>query len=329
MRALLTPVNATDAVTWSLDRSDIATIDSATGALVANADPKKYGQVTVTAKTANGLVASKTMYVGALQDLAVNEGDSATFTVKGFPKGSTVVAWHQVTSTGKDTVLSGNKNISFSNGPDGMANAVLTIQSATTSLGHNKYYADIKMSGVNQNVATNQAQLVVIKSTGLTLDAVPNLIFAKTSDPHDKIKINDVLNGITLHATNQPVSQSATTFDGNNQSHLIVSDTRSHSTGWRLTASLSAFTNTTTHQQLESSGSNKLTLTASDAKTLATLTDNNQATIVKQATSGDNLAATLSNSTLTITPTTNVSAGVYDATMTWTLADVPNPSDAK
>lgn len=327
MLPVLTPSNATDTISWSIDRTDIATIDQ-TGALVASEDSTKYGPVQVTATTSNGLTAHKTMYVGALQDNIVGEGQDATFSANGFPSGSTVSAWHQVTANGKDTTITNSTQFAITNGQDGTKNGQLTVKNTTMSQNGNHYYATIQPGGVSQTTNTNSARLTILEGNQMTLEAVPNFTFTPLDG--QALTIAQIRHGTTLQAVNPGNVRNQTTFDGNDKNLIYIYDPRPHSTGWSLTAALSPFTNTLTHQQLGQAGTNQLQLIDSLKRPLANLSDNGHKTLVK-TTADANLswAADLTNSQLDIAPTQQVTGGTYTAGLDWTLTDGPTPTAAK
>ncbi|GEK29220.1 WxL domain-containing protein [Furfurilactobacillus siliginis] len=327
MLPVLTPSNATDTISWSIDRTDIATIDQ-TGALVASEDSTKYGPVQVTATTSNGLTAHKTMYVGALQDNIVGEGQDATFSANGFPSGSAVSSWHQIAADGKDTTINNNAQFAITNGQDGTKNGQLTIKNTTMSQNGNHYYATIQPGGVSQTTNTNSARLTILEGNQMTLEAVPNFTF--TSLDGQALTIAQIRHGTTLHAVSPGNVRNQTTFDGNDRNLIYIYDPRPHSTGWTLTAALSPFTNTLTHQQLGQAGANRLRLVDSLNRPLTQLPDNGHKTVVK--TTGDpnvSWAADLTNSQLDIAPTQQVTGGTYAAGLEWTLTDGPTPTAAR
>lgn len=326
MQAILTPSNATDKVTWSIDNSSIASIDANMGTLTANSDTKKYGPVKVTATTANGLSASKQMYVGALQDTVVPEGQTATFSVKGFPTGSSIIDWHQVTPDGKDTIATSQPNISAGTGTNQLKNGLLTIKNTTYAQNNYRYYADIQLPDGSQKATTNSATLEIIKGQDLSLDAVPNFVFRKSDQT--PLSISDIAKGTTLTASKTvDVKNQSGNYDGNDRNALFVYDPRPASSGWRLSASMSPFTNTQTGQIFGGHGGlATLTMIDTTGQTVGQLVDNQTTTLIKSNTKPNLTAdADLSPSKLTLQPTSLVTPGPYDATIYWTLANVPDP----
>lgn len=85
--AHITPANFTGKLTWSIDNTDLATIDPDSGLITAN-NQNKSGKVTVTATATNAdgsvIKGSETVTVGGgLEDQTVDAGDKATFTLLG------------------------------------------------------------------------------------------------------------------------------------------------------------------------------------------------------------------------------------------------------
>lgn len=86
-RAKVTPENATGDVTWSVDNTNLATIDPNTGLITANTARRK-GTVTVTATVNNpigpDISGSTEILIGeGLEDQTVKAGKTATFSLRG------------------------------------------------------------------------------------------------------------------------------------------------------------------------------------------------------------------------------------------------------
>ncbi|WP_099974584.1 hypothetical protein [Lactobacillus terrae] len=181
------PTNATGEVTWSVNNADLATINEKTGLLTAN-NNSKSGIVTVTGTLTNsdGSTVSDHTDVeigGGLDDQTVDEGNTATFAVKGnFSATPDSVVWHKVLD-GDDIVVDKSNNMAY------------TTPKTTYKDDGAKYYAVIKISQGDQSstITTNQAKLNVNFDTEprITLDST---IEDKTyTDPNnDSTTINSV-----------------------------------------------------------------------------------------------------------------------------------------
>ncbi|MYV17107.1 WxL domain-containing protein [Furfurilactobacillus milii] len=326
--ATLTPANATDSIKWSVDNSQLATIDATSGKLTATSDLNQYGKVTVTATTSNGITASTVVYVGALQDKLVNEGTDASFIIKGFPKSAYVVGWHQIPPHGSDKPATNGPNVSISASPDGMQNGMLTVKNTSASQTQTQYYAVIGFNGADQQTNTNKARLFVNPGGQLTLDAIPNFTFSKADGT--PLTVNNITHGVSLASISNTPGSTSLTYDGNDQQLLSIYDPRVHSSGWSLTAAMAAFTNTATHQPIGDKGGISLNLINDQNKSLATLKDDDQpVSVINATTPNTNVHSLLSGSTLTIDPTHAANSGHYSATISWTLADVPTANAAK
>lgn len=191
-----------------------------------------------------------------------------------------------------------------------------------------------------------------IEAGKLTLDLVPNLHFTKADGSNPSIK--DITNGIELPlnadgtvSPNEAVTSKTGAdgaFDGNAENKLTVSDFRGDDTkGWTLRAAVSPFTKLGGQGLLQSAGLNLTAVKASrtglgkdvDATTRVTIPATNASGIVVNAAAGK---GTLTNNfsfagtdigdgayatSLTI-PSQAAQTGVYQAQLTWTLANTPD-----
>ncbi|WP_129044787.1 hypothetical protein [Companilactobacillus metriopterae] len=161
------PTNATGEVTWAVNDTSLATINNKTGLLTAN-NQSKSGVVTVTGTITNndGSTVSDSTTVeigGGLEDQTVDEGNTATFAIKGnFSATPDSIAWHKVVN-GNDTVVSTLNSRTY------------TTPKTTYKDDGTKYYAVIKISqdGQSTTITTNQAKLNVNFDTEprITLDS--------------------------------------------------------------------------------------------------------------------------------------------------------------
>lgn len=194
-----------------------------------------------------------------------------------------------------------------------------------------------------------------IEAGKLTLDLVPNLHFTKADGSNPSIK--DITAGIELplnaDGTVTP-SESVTSktgadgaFDGNTTNKLTVSDFRGDNTkGWILQAAVSPFTKLNGQGLLKSAGLN-LTATKATRTGLGTDVDtpsrvtipatNASAKVVDAAAgkgtltndftfAGTSIGADSYATSLTI-PSQAAQTGVYQAQLTWTLANIPDAGE--
>lgn len=214
-RATPTPINATGNVTWSIDDTSLATIDSKTGLVTANTN-KKSGTVKVTGTMTNHDGTSVTDSVnikigGGLDDQTVTEGQKTTFSIQGkFDQKPTSVVWHRVSTSGQDTVVDNSGN-----------NMTYTTPTTTASDNGSKYYAVITITSGSSTstITTNQALLTVNKNVTPAV-TVTNTIFNNSYNDHDSgnTTINNVAKGdkVSYHAnlndTNTNSSMTKATF---------------------------------------------------------------------------------------------------------------------
>lgn len=172
----------------------------------------------------------------------------------------------------------------------------------------------------------------------LTLDRVPNLHFTKDGVAQNP-KIGDIATGTQLKFTNSTVTSgtaTATALDGNTDNTLMVSDFRGDETkGWNLYATVSAFTKDATHSLTGVTLNITPTIVARagqpgvDATPLTAAIPakaNGEAGVVVDA--AKNTGTLTNNFKFDGTTTLDIEAqaaqaGVYQAQVTWTLANVP------
>lgn len=186
-----TPSNATGNITWKVNDTTLATVDSRTGLVTANTNGKS-GTVRVTGTMNNNDGTSASGYVdikigGGLDDQTVDEGKKATFTVQGkFDEKPTNVVWHKVDTANKDTVVTNTNSdpLTYTT-----ANTVYSSDNGT------KYYAILTVTSGDSttNVVTNKATLNVRKNTVPDV-SVSNTIFNNSYDDHNTD--NTVLNNV-------------------------------------------------------------------------------------------------------------------------------------
>lgn len=182
-RAKPDPYDSTAKLSWSIDDTSLATIDSKTGLVTAN-NSGKSGVVHVTGTLTNSddsIVedSEKITIGGGLNDQTANEGDSATFKILGqWDEKPESIVWHKV-ANGKDTTISDASDLSY--------------KTPATSMSDDgsQYYAVIKISQDDANgkpqittITTNKAKLTVIPSTLPKISFKSN-IYNLTNDDHN------------------------------------------------------------------------------------------------------------------------------------------------
>jgi len=207
-----TPVDATGHVTWSIDNTDLATIDSTTGVVTANKNGKS-GTVTVTGTMTNddGSTVSgqtKINIGGGLDDQTVDEGKTASFDIQGnFDADPTSVVWHKVDTAGKDTVVANGTSRSY------------TTPVTTAADDKAKYYAVLTLgtgSGTD-TITTNKATLNV------NINRTPNVTF-KTSAENLTDNSGNTDNAVTNIMSGDTVKVSGTITENNVNSKLDKGD---------------------------------------------------------------------------------------------------------
>ncbi|CAJ1177970.1 hypothetical protein CPR19092_LGOLGGFK_00230 [Companilactobacillus paralimentarius] len=207
-----TPNNATGNITWKVNDTSLATVDSRTGLVTANTNSKS-GTVRVTGTMSNSDGTSVSGYVdikigGGLDDQTVDEGKKATFTVQGkFDEKPTNVVWHKVDIAGKDTVVTNNNSdvLTYTT-----ANTVYATDNGT------KYYAVLTVTSGDSTttVTTNKANLSVRKNVVPDI-SINNTIFNSNYEDHNSE--NTIINNV---AENDKVIHRITVKDSNLNSAL-------------------------------------------------------------------------------------------------------------
>ncbi|AYM02310.1 Ig-like domain-containing protein [Levilactobacillus yiduensis] len=308
VNATLTPSTATDPITWTSSNPSLASVDeygnvtatSASSSTTGTAND--HGTVTITG-TSNGHSDSVKITVGALQNVTVNEGSDATFTLNDLPDGVTVSNWYRV--------------------QDGTATALNSTSTSytvsKTSVGGDNgtsYYATLNytVNGSTKSVNTNAALLTVNKSGLLTLTAVPDLNFGSV-DVETLIE-----NDAALENTDTTTSGSA--YDGNDNGELSVMDSRTTGGDWTLTASLAPFT--LSDGSDGNLGSAILDLYDPTNRLDENIPDNSEATKIYTSSDYDGQDFDVTDSNLDLTASPEVTAGDYQSVITWTLSVAPS-----
>lgn len=304
MTATLTPENTTDQVRWESDNPALATVDE-TGLVTACAantnlaqSKKDHGLVHIKG-SANGHSATATIQVGILQDVQVNEGDAATFSLTNLPADVHVQAWHRVTRQ-KSNANIANKSYTFF--PTHLDNDSSFFATLT--------YTD--KEGQLKTSNTNAAQLKVTKTNALRLATVPNFDFGSIS--------------LAQLSASQPapslLSHPATMTNNSDHHQLVVINHQTKQQPWQLSAKMTAFEMQTAWKTEKLTGD--LFLKSEKDHFYQTLTTNGQVT---QMTNPNDPSADLSvhlcDSQLTLTRNPRASIGNYHSTITWILTAAP------
>lgn len=199
-------------------------------------------------------------------------------------------------------------------------------------------------AGYEANTTTNANANSVgefsIDAGKLTLDKVPNMHFAK--DDKTNPTISDISNGITLKLADGNITpnaiESSKDFDGNANLDLSVSDFRGDDQdGWKVYATVSDFKKDASHSLTGTT----LKMTAKPgAKTDAgvavdsptegvTIPATGDAGLVVNAAPGKGTLANdfkFDNSTSLTIAKQAAQSGLYQAKITWSLANVPTAS---
>lgn len=304
MTATLTPENATDQVKWESDNPALAAVDE-TGlvtACAANVDlaqsKKDHGLVRIKG-SANGHSATATIQVGILQDVQVNEGDAATFSITNLPADVHVQAWHRVTRQKSNPSIA-NKSYTFF--PTHLDNDSSFFATLT--------YTD--KAGQLKTSNTNTAQLKVTKTNALRLATVPNFDFGSIS--------------LAELSASQPapslLSHPATMTNNSDHHQLVVINHQTKQQPWQLSAKMTAFETQTAR------GTEKLTgdlfLNSEKDHFHQTLSTNGQVIqMTKPHDPNADLSVHLCDSQLTLTRNPRASIGSYHSTITWILTAAP------
>ncbi|WP_125763709.1 Ig-like domain-containing protein [Levilactobacillus mulengensis] len=312
VHATLTPSTATDPITWTSSNPSLATVDEY-GNVVAtdtssdtSGTADDHGTVTITGYS-NGKSDSVKITIGTLQNVTVNEGSDATFTLKDLPDGMTVANWYRV-EDGTATALNSTATS-------------YTVSKATVA-GDNgtSYYATLNytLNGSTKSVNTNSALLTVNKSGLLALTAVPNFNFGG-------IEATTLCQGdVTLDNMDVASNDSnGSAYDGNDEGSLSVTDSRETGGDWTLSATLPQFT------LADADTDGHLGATTLDVYDPADRLDqnvpaNNEATTIYTSSDYDGQDFDVTDSQLLLGQDPLVTAGDYQSTITWTLSVAPS-----
>jgi len=304
----LSPADATDPVTWKSSDTSLATVDSygdvtATAAASdTSGTADDHGTVTITG-TVNGYSDSVKITIGSLQNVTVQEGTAATFTLADVPSGMTVKNWYRV-KDGTSTALNSTASS-------------YTISSPTNATDdQTSYYAALNytVNGSVKTVTTNAALLTVTKGGNLTLTAVPNFNFGS-------VDLKTLSEGTTL-ATTDTAIDGGPAYDGNNEGTLSVTDDRTVGGGWQLSASLAPF-GSTSGSDSGKLGTAQLELDDPNARLDQLITANNTETPIYTQSGYESQSFDVTASKLELAASPLASATNYQSTLTWTLAVVP------
>lgn len=308
VHATLTPSTATDPITWTSSNPSLASVDDYGNVTATNTSSdtsgtaNDHGIVTITG-TSNGHSDSVKIAIGALQNVTVNEGSDATFTLKDLPDGMSVANWYRV-EDGTATALN--------------STSTSYTVSKTTVGGDNgtSYYATLNytVNGSTKSVNTNSALLTVNKSGLLALTAVPNFNF-------DSVDVAALCADSTT-LENHDYGTAGSAYDGNDNGELSVMDSRTTGGDWTLTASLAPFT-------LDDGSDGNLGTTILDlydptSRLDENVPDTSTATKIYTSSDYDGQDFDVTDSELNMPPAPQIVAGDYQSVMTWTLSVAPS-----
>jgi len=307
MTATLTPENATDQVKWESDNPTLASVDEngLVTACAANVDlahlKKDHGLVHIKGSI-DGHSDVATLQIGILQDVQVNEGDAATFSVANLPVDVHIQAWHRVTHQKSNTNIA-NKSYTF----------FPTHQDNDTSFFATLTYTD--KDGQLKTSNTNTAQLKVNPAKTLRLATVPDFDFGA---------INLAQLSSEKPATNS-LSHPATMINNSDHHQLVVINHLATQQHWQLSAKMTPFKLQNTNRTERLTGD--LLLKSEKDHFTQILTTNEQVSkaiqIAKPDSPDADLSVHLCDSELTLTRNPRASAGNYQSTITWILAATP------
>ena len=172
LTATITPDKATNKnVTWSSDRSDVATVDNGvvtavgTGSATITVTTEDGGKTATCSVTVN---APATTITTQPSNVTVTEGENATFSVAATGSGTLTYQWQQSTDNGSTwTDISGATSSSY------------TTQAATTDM--NGYQYRCKVTGTGGEATSNAATLTVtaatVPVTGVTLNKTSTSLY--------------------------------------------------------------------------------------------------------------------------------------------------------
>lgn len=219
LHATPTPTDATGNITWAVDDSSLATIDSTTGVVTAN-KTSKNGTVKVTGTLTNedGKPVSGTTIIeigGGLGEQYTTAGQTATFSIKGTLDASpTTVVWHKIDLKGKDTVIANQNGLTY------------TTPATTMADNQTKYYATMTFPDNNGNEDTTKKNSTITTNTA-SLTVFPDQT-PKVTMTSSLTNLTDNTGNSDLHLTNviagDTVRIAGTFSDSNPDSRLTKGD---------------------------------------------------------------------------------------------------------
>lgn len=189
------------------------------------------------------------------------------------------------------------------------------------------------------NANANSVGEFSIEAGKLTLDKVPNMHFAKADKSNPTV--SDISNGVTLKLVDGNITpnaiESSKNFDGNSTLNLSVSDFRGDDqNGWKVYATVSDFKKDDSHslsgttlKMTAKQGSKTDTGVAVKAPSEVSIPATGDAGVVVNAASGKGTLTnnfTFDNTTSLTIANQAAQSGLYQAKLTWSLANVPTPS---
>lgn len=192
VHATPTPVNATGDLIWSSSDTSLATVSEHTGEVTANISGET-GVVkikgTLTNSDGTSVAAEVPITIGGgLDSQTVDEGQTATFTVRGkFDQTPENITWYRVDNQGHSAKINGQSGLSY------------TTPASTQADNQQHYYAVVTIKdadGKLHPITTNQALLTVIPDPTpkvTVTNTVENLSTnSKPSTTLDNVHYNDI-----------------------------------------------------------------------------------------------------------------------------------------
>lgn len=316
--------NATTDVTWSGDNSSLASVNAQTGVVTANAAATpQTGTLTITgnyAKDDETRTQTTKLVVGRVATPSpVAAG--ASFTLNSPSASGWTYQW-QTKANGSDTWTT-------------IPGATAATYTETAALSDDEAQYRVQVTTGSATVTSNAVTLAV-NPAGLTLVQVPDFQFkhavvgettAQMTDPTVADLINGTYSGGTID-WNNPTSVYSDWLLPQNESPVIVSDTRASGSTFSLSMAVSPFKTSSGYLSSAAGGTATLAMvdpTASSTQQVNVLDNNTPVTLV----SGASVDAATGRYTyarqpmLAIAKSPRASAGQYQSTVTWTATAGP------
>jgi hypothetical protein len=317
--------SATTDVTWSGDNSSLASVNTQTGVVTANAAATpQTGTLTITgnyAKDDETRTQTTKLVVGRVAT-PNPVATGASFTLNSPSASGWTYQW-QTKANGSDTWTT-------------IPGATAAAYTGTAALSDDGAQYRVQVTAGSATVTSNAVTLAV-NPAGLTLVQVPDFLFkhavvgettAQMTDPTVADLINGTYSGGTID-WNNPTSVYSDWLLPQTESPVIVSDTRTSGSTFSLSMAVSPFkTSSGNYLSTATGGTATLAMvdpTASSTQQVNVLDNNTPVTLI----SGASVDATTGRYTyarepmLAIAKSPRASAGQYQSTVTWTATTGP------